>query len=564
MTSLNIFKGLLALATLASAQGLPSMNVNVAPIFNGSDVQSLNMTLKIVDSRIKANASFLSIPGWRYDISNPLTATDDKGALPIAFTQDPKNGMKSWSVSRDPIGSIKVNFNADPDGDVDNLSGRSDLRYDQGGVFGQFQSFIPIPQGDENWEMTISWDIPSSAPKTFHYVSSINGEDVQGKTFTGVPLKTLRQTVLALGEKLQRWPAWGVDTRVAGGHDFAIYYMHSIPWKLEEVAPAIRDIFNGTANYFGDRDSPFRVFFRRDFRAYGGVGAFQAFLVEYHLGSEEENSADSLALLLSHEIVHSYANFWPENGEYDNWYVEGVADYLSFMSPFISGAINRTHWIRWFNDQAQDYYTGGSNLNATWDKVVERYWTLGTYNIKTAYTRGSWYLAYVQGLIHDATNGAHTVDEVIKGLYKLYRDGKNVGKEEFLQLLGNLIGRPAADASWETMRNGTTLVPSKTAYAQYDVNLVRHDLPTFDLGMSENSLGQGRVIGLKPGSMAAKAGLRENDTIVDFWGIWGALDTQDNKMRIGVNRNGTRVQFDYLPRNATRLSECYQLVDATA
>ncbi|KAH8886178.1 hypothetical protein GQ53DRAFT_597311, partial [Thozetella sp. PMI_491] len=302
---------------------------------------------------------------------NPLMATDDQGALPIAASISTADGSRSWSISRDSVGEIKVSFIADPHANVSGVDGT-------------------------------------------RFTSSMNGEEIQGASITGVPAKTLAKTVFAAGPNLQRWPSWDTEIKVSSGHEFAVYWMGELPWDSTEISSLVKDVYNGTANYFNDYDSPFR----------------------------QSNPVDALICLLSHEIIHNYALLWPDNSNGNNWYTEGIAEYLGINSPFLSGAINRTHWIRWMNDEAQDYYTG-SPVGRTWDVVVANYWNLGTANVKTAYTRGFIYLAYVQGLIHDATSGTRSIDDVILPMYNLYKDGQTVGREEFLQLLGNIITREA-------------------------------------------------------------------------------------------------------------------------
>jgi predicted metalloprotease with PDZ domain len=410
--------------------------------------------------------------------------------------------------------------------------------------------------------MRVSWDIPNSAPKDLHFTSSFSGEAVNGTAITGVPSKTLGGTVIAVGQKLQRWPAWDVDITNHNGHEFATYWMESMPWNSAEPASTAMHIFNGTANYFGDYNSPFRVFFRHDWASYGGVGSFQSFLIEYRPGAEEESSLDSLIRMLSHEIIHNYALLWPDDSDYTNWYTEGIAEYLSIMSPYLSNTINRTHWIRWMNEETQAYYTGSSVLSRSWDDVIADYWSRGLANIMTPYTRGFMYLVHVQGLINDATNGRNSIDDVILPMYELYKDGKTVGKDEFVNFLGKLIGKEAADLSYEMMRNGTTLHASTTAYAKFNLIVVRKDAPKFDIGMNDNSISRKNVTGLVPGSNAERAGLREGDQIISSYGTWDLMERLDSMMRMVIQRDGKNLTFNYSPRSTSVIVENWEWVDS--
>jgi hypothetical protein len=550
-------KTLMAFAGFASVQALPSFNVNIAPVFNGSEVDVLNITLKINDPRLKANTTFLHAYTMRYSGANDLTASDMNGPLPIVLASS--GNRRNWTATRDAVGQVDVQLIAVPDGDIKGLYGRADLRYDHGSVFGQFKWFVPSPPADEMWDISVTWDIPEAAKAQTHFASSMNGRDTRGKSLVGVPAKTLDLAALAVGQNLNRWPAWDADIKMEGGHDFAFYWVGDLPWDAMEVAPQVAKIFNGTATYFQDFDTPMHVFFRRDWNEYGGVGGFQSFIMEYLTTSPEEHSFDHLTTLISHELIHEYALVWPETSTL-TWYVEGIADYLGLVTPFLSGAINHTHWVRWMNDQAQDYCTG-SAINTTIDEIMANYQRSPTRGVKTPYTRGSMYFAYLQGLIQDATAGAKNIDDVLLAMFKLYRDGKTVGKEEFLQLVGAIIGKDAANNSFETMANGTLMIPARHGYIKYGVEAVRTYLPKYSLGMSEGSLGLGNVTSLVAGSEAEKAGIKEGDKIIDYITPWTLMDTLDSKQRMTIERDGKQIKVEYTPRDFNTLLECWQWVD---
>ncbi|KAF7553513.1 hypothetical protein G7046_g7090 [Stylonectria norvegica] len=555
---------LLSCAVFAAAQELPRLGINISPLFNGSDVAYLNTTLRINDPSAKANRTLLYFevnksylsPSQRYD-GDALTAYDDKGELPITYT-DVSGWKRTWVAKRNPVGEIAINFLAEPRWNVSGVAGRNDLRFDQGGAIGQGNAFIPWPPAEEDWEMTVNWDIPESAPSGTRFASSFG--DVSGGSATGWPVQILAKAYFSVGQ-LKRWPAWedSVSRRAQKGQAFAMYWIGDLPWDAEVLAARTSEIYFGTAKYFSDSESDFRVFYRHDYEAYGGAGGYKAFLMEYTEGSELEHPQEMIENLVSHEIIHGFAETYP-GSDYDKWYGEGIAEYLGCVAPFVGGALNKTTFKEWLNDNAQDYYTA-SPLGRTWITLITNYWTQGTMVVKAPYTRGFIYLAYVQGLIVTATNGEKSLDNIILEMYQMYLDKKTVDTAAFLTLLGDIIGADAAQASFDAMAAGTILVPSPNAFAASGLKMVRRDLERFSIGMSENSFGQGKVVDLVSGSAAEKAGLVNGETIYSAWGLWGSTDTFESKMQVVVLRDGEKKAVQWWPRASTKV-EAWEWVDA--
>ncbi|KAI9897908.1 hypothetical protein N3K66_007764 [Trichothecium roseum] len=564
---------LLALASAAPqttrAQDLPSIEINLRPVFAGPDLAFLNTTLRISDPSITAaNQTLLQFqlgqhlsPAQRYD-DDGLVAADDDGDLPISYVDDPSADRRQWTLGRTPVGDVTVRFAAQPRGEVSGIAGRSDLRSDQGGAVGQGYSFLPYPPGTQEWNTTVSWTLGDDAPDGTRFASSLGDSETgssssSSSSATGRPDQLIHTTYFAAGQ-LQRWPAWTEEAGDPATSDFAMYWIGDLPWDAPALASSTETLYRGTARYFSDAESDFRVFLRRDPSAFGGAGGYKSFLMEYAVGSEEESPAAATENLISHEIVHGFALTNPSS-EFDKWYTEGVAEYLAAVGPFAGGTLDRATFVRWLNDNAQDYYTA-SPLGRTWESLVTDYWTQGTSVVKAPYTRGFMYLAQVQGLIADATDNGKSLDDIITELERRYRAGQEVTTEQFLSLLGDIVGADVARDSFDAMANGTTIFPSPTGFGVHGLKMVRRDLEAFSLGMGEGSLGLGKVTNLTEGSRAAEAGLREGDVIVSNWGVWGSTDTLNSTMRVVVERDGGDEVIEYWPRSRDTV-EAWEWVD---
>lgn len=552
-------------AGLATKQDLPQFGINIAPTFHqeNASVAHLDLQLRVRDPSARANRTLLYMgvnrelpPYQRYD-GDALTATDDQGELPFTYNDINDGADRHWFPKRDPVGDVVVSFTAEPRGDIDNLSGRADLRYDRAGVMGQGSTFIPYPPRHEIWNMTVTWDIHESAPDGTRSTSAFG--DAQESTEVGYPSRVVGDSMFAVGP-LQRWPSWDqVDqTKRSDDRVFAMYWIGDLPYDVETLANDVETIYGGTAEFFGDLESDYRVFFRLDFKAYGGQGGYKSFVLEYYDGAEKDNALMSFENLLSHEIIHSFALTYPEE-DWEKWYVEGSAEYLKSVASFTGGGLNKTTFADWLNGDAQDYYTA-SSLGKTWEYVITDYWTKGNAAIKTPYTRGAMFLAYLQGQIVAATNGTHSVDDVILELYHKYTNGDKVRTPQIIESVARYLGKEAAQASYDSFANGTLLVPEAEGFAKHGLKLVRKDLKKLDIGMDQNSIGLEKVTKLVPGSRAQKAGLREGDKIVNVPSVWDASGSYESTIKFTVDRNGTKQDIEYWPRS-DELVEAYQWVE---
>lgn len=541
---------------LGVAAEFPWLRVSLAPEFNSSNnaVIALDMTLQLNDpNNLKAGQPLLKFdlnhgetPTLRYD-NDALSAADDNGVLSLSHTDsNDTNVQRTWSASRDSVGEIVVRFRAEPrETNSSTPSGpRIDLRNDQGGVIGMAEGFIPYPPGDREWNVTVHWNIPEPAPADIRFASSLG--DQQNSSTIGTPSRILAKSYFAIG-LLQRWPPWNVSasyhTTQAMERDFALYWIGSLPYNPNRVGGIIEEMFLSISEFFGDYESPFRVFWRYVWTGYGGAGGYQSFLLERSDGTEEELSEDALTNLVSHETIHEYALMYPTR-QYDLWYREGVANYYAVMAPFYGGALDRQSFIRWLNNNAQAYYTS-STLGLDWQYIVEHYWE-GLDIVKSPYNRGFIYLAYVQGLVSAATNEEKSLDDIVLELYRRFIAGEKCQTEEFVEVLGNIIGKDPAEKSFSQMKNGTLIVPPTNSLAKFGLKMVRRDAERFEPGFVVSS---NRVTSLVKGSRAEEAGLEEGDQVVSTWALWGAGDSLDNMMQVVIVRDGQEHVIKYWPRS---------------
>ncbi|KAK7742347.1 hypothetical protein SLS53_004492 [Cytospora paraplurivora] len=551
------------------------------------------MTLTVPKGRFDNHTPLLTLPlkrgatpTARYDgETNPLSAYDSRGnhIRLVYFDEDPVEGPRRWyldenaNVIGEETSTIYVTFTA-PYRRTDEktqMGPRIEFRRDVsgGGLVGQGMGFIPVPppptrqngadtvEGDdgwtEKWNITVEWDLGSS-PEGIHGAWSLGDQNTVSTVDTLD--SAITHSVFAVGY-LQRFPSWDVDiTTTPGGENiYAMYWLEPSPYDMINLAKSTQDIYSRIAAYFDNSTDPIRVFFRRIEANSGGTGATLSFLLEYSLGSVEQEDEHDVADLLAHETVHEFALLDPDppgkgdpewQEEEGSWYVEGVASYVGALVGLDDPG--RREWVvASMNDYAQAYYTSPV-VDISYGDVLSDYW--GTVDItRVPYDRGLMYLVQLDGLIGEATQGAKSLDDLILGLYRLRRDGKPGSLDTLKEMAADLIGREAFKMSYAAMFRGDLIVPSKDSLKRYGLILVEKDWHRFELGFHPNSMRTFRVQGLVIGSNAHKAGVAEGDTIVRGFTVWQVAGVLGTKMELTVLRDGNEVTLEWWPRSQERV-----------
>jgi len=85
------------------------------------------------------------------------------------------------------------------------------------------------------------------------------------------------------------------------------------------------------------------------------------------------------------------------------------------------------------------------------------------------------------------------------------------------------------------------------------------DMEVLDFGMDRESFEVGVVKGLKTGSRAEQAGLKEGDVIVKSSYVWRCVDHFKETMKVVVEREGLEIEIEYWPRSF-ELAKSWQMI----
>lgn len=540
-----------ALAIGATCQSAPPaspgalFDLILSPHSTGGTVDRLDVvetfsgaSLKAGDTLVRLPLVIASIPTARYD-GSVLQAKDEAGPLGLSIVDEAATSVakyRSWKLDRAPQGRIEVRFGAPPRtvGPTTRPGPLFDVRAEAGGLAGAGLTFLALPVLPGWQHIRLHWNL-TAMPASSRGVTSLGLGDID----TTEPLQTLAESYFAAGP-LKSFPENGKGR-------FSMYWLAQPPFDPIHIASDIRQFYSYEARFFGDPNSDYRVFVRKQpYRAGGGTALTRSFMFGYSELTPPDPA--HLQFLLAHEITHN----WPriEGKEADqNWFAEGSAEYYSLLLLLRSGVISQDQFLDAFNDRAEAYYTNPFQ-SLTIDQASERSWQDDRAQI-VPYGRGMLYLANTDAEIRTASRGRRSLDDVEQALVAARRAGKTVGLDQWLALVSHELG-PRAVVEYKAMASGMKIEPRANVFAPC-LKPVPAAMRMFELGFEHRSMTGGghRVQGLVADSQAAKAGIQNGDLILDHSDIQDTEGRADAEMILTLKRGNQVFTADYLPRGAT-------------
>jgi predicted metalloprotease with PDZ domain len=152
-----------------------------------------------------------------------------------------------------------------------------------------------------------------------------------------------------------------------------------------------------------------------------------------------------------------------------------------------------------------------------------------------------------------ATGGRQSLDDNVRHMIRLRRlPGAAYGIDQWQEMLEAQIGT-LAKISFTVMKSGKWLIRIPEDAFGPCFPLKRVDQYEYDLGFDEHVIGRktGTVTGLKPGSRAETAGLRNGDKILWNQSMGNSLEAYESTMKLRVVRPGEDKErfIEYWPRS---------------
>jgi len=489
------------------------------------------------DALLRMPVELVSTPTAAYS-AEQIHVHDRRGELPLRTAEEAPTSSgryRNYLATRASVGDVEVDYATPPrevDGDTRN-GPLFDLRAQDGGLMGAGVYFMALPPGEEPRQIDLRWDL-SSLPPGARGVWSVG----EGRQQVTAPTDLLRFSYYAVGT-MQRFPA--DDDGI-----FHFYWMDTPTFDVRDLAVQTETLYRYMASFFGDDGSPYRAFARSNpYPAGGGTGLAHSFMFGY--GPQGQTIPEGPQALLAHEMAHTWPKLDGEEHALTAWYTEGTAEYYSLVLSLRSGVFGNDAFLKAINNRADSYFD--NPFRELGNRAAgDRFWKDASAQ-RVPYGRGFMYLVDVDAKLRQRGKQARSVDDLVLEVLRRQRAGETVGVPEWREMVVRELGPQAGDA-FDAMANGKLIVPSDPAFGCYRMVAASHR--PFELGFDRMRMGV--VKDLEADSAAMKAGVREDDTIIDYTPLEMVMQDEVTIMHLSLVRDGLPLQIDYLPRG--------ELVDA--
>jgi len=550
--SSTLLRALIATAvTLVSFPGgaaepekqLPSLELVLRPQATGdADRSGIAVTMTLIapgvaagDALVRMPLKIVGVPTARYD-GNAIAATDAQGPLTLTAQDEPPTPQwiyRDWKISRATVGDVVLTYRAPPRHvtAATNNGPLFDLREEAGGFAGAGIGFLALPTKEGAYHIHLKWDL-SESPAGSRGEWSLGDGDVD----VIATAETLGYSYYAVGP-LKSVPVQNDDK-------FGLYWLGDPPFDAAVLGQHISALYMEMVGFFGDTHSKYRVFMRQNpYEGTGGSALSGSFMFGYHPAAK--TTVESLQGLLAHEMTHNWPAMEGEHGD-TAWYSEGTAEYYSLLLSHRAGQLSTDKFLEAINERALGYYQN-PYLRLSNPQAAKIFWT-DPIAQTVPYGRGFIYLEITDAAIRTSSHGKHSLDDVVREMYRREERHEPYGIPQWLDLVGNEIGRKQARIFYDAMVSGAVQTPMANRFEPC-FRVARHESRTFQLGFARASLNDDRIVkDLEVDSAAARAGIQNGDVITSVTGMIDATRDATRMLTLGVRQDGVERNVTYLPR----------------
>lgn len=538
-----------------SDQESPKFTALIKPQFDeahqaiGLDIILSIESLELADGSIVV--SFLSIVKPTVS-KDGLKFIDKKGELPTSCKALNNGTGLSWTVGRQTFGDVKLEYSILASSDKTSLG----LYSDQGGLLGSGLTFVPTPPAGKTYRNIVEWDL-SKAPEGTRAVWTF-GEGPAAVERVG-PASTLSDSVYMVGPIHSNPPA-----PIPGSPSdyYGYYWFGSLPPNVEIIKDMHHSFFLKICDFFEETFSasnPYRSFVRNtgSRKSFIGTSFTRSHIFDYDDQIAEAEDYD-LVRRAAYEMAHNWLG--PPFADGTDWLYEGIKNCLSVYFPFRNKFRTGHYFQATINVLCTRYYTNPL-INVPQYKLLKlvptneyakemllaRAWAfVVSMDIRTRWLAAGKIMRPVEDL-------------AIKPFSKRQANGEAHGIEEWIELIEPLLGDETRQR-YEDMLSGKVILIDIRLFSSEGSHVLKQvDMEFLDFGMDREGFAEGVVKGLKEGSRAQQAGLKEGDRIVKSSYLWRCVDHFEEKMKVVVEREGVETEFKYWPRSFEK-AKSWQMV----
>ncbi len=519
---------------------------------------------------------YLSLPAWSpgaYEIQNYARYVRGFGATsaagqPLFWDRFDKD---TWRVVTGRSARVTVQFDFFGDtidlslarltGDFGQFLGTNVFLFEEGQLGRPADVRVRVPAG---WRVTTA--LPSAGNGV--YRAADYHELADAMTFVGrYNLDSLQ--VDGKWIRIALWPA----------ADYTPAVTRNLRGGIEKMAQVQNRLMGGSAPY-----DVYTVFFSVIHDPIDFGGGLEHSSAQYDIMPAQAFASPTGTLgsfmypLLSHEFFHLWnvkrirpAEMWPYDyhGEQYTpllWWSEGVTDYYADVTNLRAGLWSPEQFVQNASDNIQQVESAPEPWSAEDGSVAT--WINEVYvnSSQLYYPKGSLLGMLLDISIRDATDNAHSLDEVMRALYtRYYRQGKGFSTADLLAELTK-AGMPNVDAFYQRYINGRDSLPYDAVFAKAGITVARAATSVPFLGVATGAGANGalEVQSVTPGSAAEAAGLQVGDVLVSVGDItitpdqdWASAFRSRYRGRAGqpltitVRRGGQQLTLNTIIRERT-------------
>lgn len=286
-------------------------------------------------------------------------------------------------------------------------------------------------------------------------------------------------------------------------------------WNFSDrrFSRVVRRIVEAERRFWNDHDFPYFLVSliptNQPRHSFGGVAltdSFAAFV------SSDKPVEWSFKHLLAHELFHTWNGGkirarQPEELVY--WFTEGFTEYYSRLLLLRAGLITFEEYVETYNRVILDYYS--SPLRRVGNRrILKEFWRDEKLRA-VPYQRGDILAHNWNALIRAGSRGRRSLDDLMA---ELFRAAEAISPAAVNELLRASVGYDASRDIKRYIEDGKLIEPVETALGR-GATLERVKVERFDLGFDDRkSFLAGRVQGVKRGSNAFRAGLRDGQRLL--------------------------------------------------
>jgi len=276
----------------------------------------------------------------------------------------------------------------------------------------------------------------------------------------------------------------------------------------------------------------------------GGSALHDAFTAQ---ASPQTLTRDKLAGLFAHELFHYWNGgvIQPEVDDGEKWFTEGFTSFYARRLAYRAGLTTLESYRSDLDTAIRNYMLSPAR-NATLasaDEAGHAFWQNSAAE-QSSYTRGDLVAVALDAEIRRVSRGRRSLDDVMRDLLTAAKAGHKVTADMLLARFARETSPDFAERLRGVIERGETLEIDPDVFAPCFRGVLR-DVPGFDLGFDfERSQQAGHVTGLRAGSTASAAGLREGDEL-DGWSFYN--DQVDQTVKMYIKRGGAKQTVAYTP-----------------